>query len=79
VTTSQPYQRPPAPRAADAVPTTVRFDRAELAAIDQWLLELRAEAGLRQLDKSEVFRELIRMAMSSDVTIRHALLYRLQR
>ncbi|MCZ4126153.1 hypothetical protein [Streptomyces sp. H39-S7] len=60
------------------MPSTIRFDQHELLAIDRWILELRIEAGLRQLDRAEVFRELIRMAMTSDETLRHALLYRLQ-
>lgn len=78
MTTPQPYQRRPAPRTADAVPTTIRFDPQESTDVDRWLLELRLEAGLRQLDKAEVIRELVRMAMFPDGVIRHALLHRLR-
>ncbi|MEU3078754.1 hypothetical protein [Streptomyces laurentii] len=60
-------RRPP-PAAADAIPTTVRFDTDEAAEIDLWILTLREEAGRRQLDKAEVFRELTRLAREHEPT-----------
>ncbi|MFJ8677708.1 hypothetical protein [Streptomyces sp. NPDC093589] len=69
-------RRPP-PAAADAVPTTVRFDPQESSQIDRFVLELRDDAGRRALDKSEVVRELIRMGMEHEPT-RRALLRRLR-
>ncbi|MFC9266093.1 hypothetical protein ACFT25_40515 [Streptomyces hydrogenans] len=56
------------PAAADAIPTTIRFDPEEAAAIDLWVLALREEAGRRQLDKAEVFRELTRLAREHEPT-----------
>ncbi|MGW8768682.1 hypothetical protein ACWGN5_40155 [Streptomyces sp. NPDC055815] len=56
------------PAAADAIPTTIRFDPEEAAEIDLWILTLREEAGRRQLDKAEVFRELTRLAREHDPT-----------
>ncbi|MFF2236541.1 hypothetical protein, partial [Streptomyces anulatus] len=53
----------PPPAAADAIPTTIRFDPEESSAIDRFVLELRDDAGRRALDKAEVFRELIRLGM----------------
>ncbi|MFD3431389.1 hypothetical protein, partial [Nocardia fluminea] len=52
----------PAPAAADAVPTTVRFDPEEASEVDFFVLELRDDAGRRSLDKAEVIRELLRLA-----------------
>ncbi|MFF2902834.1 hypothetical protein [Streptomyces sp. NPDC057966] len=69
-------RRPP-PAAADAVPTTVRFDPEESSQIDRFVLELRDDAGRRALDKAEVVRELIRMGMEHEPT-RRALLKRLR-
>ncbi|MFF8697339.1 hypothetical protein ACF08W_34585 [Streptomyces sp. NPDC015144] len=69
-------RRPP-PAAADAVPTTIRFDPEEAAAVDFFVLELREDAGRRTLDKAEVFRELIRLAQEHEPTKR-ALLRRLR-
>ncbi|WP_327180474.1 hypothetical protein OG599_35405 (plasmid) [Streptomyces sp. NBC_01335] len=69
-------RRPP-PAAADAVPTTVRFDPEESSQIDRFVLELRDDAGRRALDKAEVVRELIRMGMEHEPT-RKALLRRLR-
>ncbi|WP_326813295.1 hypothetical protein [Streptomyces scopuliridis] len=69
-------RRPP-PAAADAVPTTVRFDPEESSEVDRFVLELRDDAGRRALDKSEVVRELLRMAREHEPT-RRALLRRLR-
>ncbi|WP_329307855.1 hypothetical protein OG322_41480 (plasmid) [Streptomyces sp. NBC_01260] len=69
-------RRPP-PAAADAVPTTVRFDPEESSQIDRFVLELRDDAGRRALDKAEVVRELIRMGMEHEPT-RKTLLKRLR-
>jgi hypothetical protein len=69
--------RLPPPAAADAVPTTVRFDPEESSRIDRFVLELRDDAGRRALDKAEVVRELIRMGMEHEPT-RKALLRRLR-
>ncbi|MFE7113196.1 hypothetical protein ACFU98_44345 [Streptomyces sp. NPDC057575] len=69
-------RRPP-PAAADAVPTTIRFDPEEASAIDFFVLELRDDAHRRSLDKAEVFRELIRLAQEHEPTKR-ALLRRLR-
>ncbi|MGP3636469.1 hypothetical protein ACTU45_24460 [Streptomyces sp. 24-1644] len=69
--------RKPPPAAADAVPTTVRFDPEESSQIDRFVLELRDDAGRRALDKAEVVRELIRMGMEHEPT-RKALLRRLR-
>ncbi|MGW6708095.1 hypothetical protein ACWGDE_24825 [Streptomyces sp. NPDC054956] len=66
-----------APAAADAVPTTIRFDPEESSEIDWFVLELRQDAGRRTLDKAEVFRELIRLAREHDAT-KKALLKRLR-
>ncbi|MEV6478050.1 hypothetical protein [Streptomyces sp. NPDC051657] len=69
--------RKPPPAAADAIPTTVRFDPEESSQIDRFVLELRDDAGRRALDKAEVVRELIRMGMEHEPT-RKALLRRLR-
>ncbi|HWU07515.1 MAG TPA: hypothetical protein VN520_14230 [Streptomyces sp.] len=69
--------RKPPPAAADAIPTTIRFDPEESSAIDRFVLELRDYAGRRALDKAEVFRELIRMGMEHEPT-RKALLRRIR-
>ncbi|MFJ5851307.1 hypothetical protein [Streptomyces sp. NPDC092903] len=69
--------RKPPPAAADAIPTTIRFDPEESSAIDRFVLELRDHAGRRALDKAEVFRELVRLGMEHEPT-RKALLRRLR-
>lgn len=69
-------RRPP-PEASSAVPTTIRFDPDEAGQIDRFILELRSDARRTQLDKAEVFRELIRMAQEHEPT-RKALLRRLR-
>lgn len=69
-------RRPP-PAAADAIPTTIRFDQEEAAEVDQFVLELRVQAGRRNLDKAEVFREVLRLAREHEPT-RRALLKRLR-
>ncbi|MER7050393.1 hypothetical protein ABT391_36810 [Streptomyces jumonjinensis] len=69
-------RRPP-PAAADAVPTTVRFDPEESSEVDRFVLELRDDARRRSLDKSEVIRELVRLAREHEPT-RKALLRRLR-
>ncbi|QLJ06688.1 hypothetical protein HZZ00_37285 (plasmid) [Streptomyces sp. NEAU-sy36] len=69
-------RRPP-PAAADAVPTTVRFDPEEAAEVDFFVLELRDDAGRRTLDKAEVIREALRLAREHEPT-RKALLRRLR-
>ncbi|WP_432112565.1 hypothetical protein [Streptomyces sp. YPW6] len=69
--------RKPPPAAADAIPTTIRFDPEESSAIDRFVLELRDDAGRRALDKAEVFRELIRLGMEHEPT-RKALLRRVR-
>ncbi|MER8237447.1 hypothetical protein [Streptomyces sp. NPDC094049] len=69
-------RRPP-PAASDAIPTTIRFDVEEAAEIDLWLLALREAAGRRTLDKSEVIRELLRLAREHDPTYK-ALLRRIR-
>ena len=69
-------RRPP-PAAADAIPTTIRFDTEESAEVDQFVLELRVTAQRRNLDKAEVFRELIRLAQEHEPT-RKALVRRLR-
>lgn len=69
-------RRPP-PAAADAVPTTIRFDPEEARDITRFALELADQAGRRSLDKAEVFRELIRLAMEHEPT-RKALVRRLK-
>lgn len=69
-------KRPP-PAAADAVPTTIRFDPAESSEVDRFVLELRDEAGRRALDKAEVIREVLRLAREHEPT-RRALLRRLR-
>ncbi|MER7659801.1 hypothetical protein [Streptomyces albidoflavus] len=65
------------PAAADAIPTTIRFDPEESAEVDQFVLELRVEAQRRNLDKAEVFREVLRLAREHEPT-RRALLRRLR-
>jgi hypothetical protein len=69
--------RRPAPRAADAVALTVRFEPEESDDVDAFLLELRREAGRRRLDKSEAVRELLRLAREHEPT-RKALIRRLR-
>jgi hypothetical protein len=69
-------RRPP-PAAADAVPTTVRFDPEEASEVDFFILELRDDAGRRNLDKAEVIREVLRLAREHEPT-RKALLRRLR-
>ncbi|MFG3216079.1 hypothetical protein [Streptomyces tendae] len=69
-------RRPP-PAAADAIPTTIRFDPEESAEVDQFVLELRVQAARRNLDKAEVFREVLRLAREHEPT-RRALLKRLR-
>ncbi|MFH9016443.1 hypothetical protein ACH4C6_34485 [Streptomyces sp. NPDC017943] len=69
-------RRPP-PAAADAIPTTIRFDPEESAEVDQFVLELRVTAQRRNLDKAEVFREVLRLAREHEPT-RRALLRRLR-
>lgn len=69
-------RRPP-PAASDAIPTTIRFDPEESAEVDQFVLELRVQAQRRNLDKAEVFREVLRLAREHDAT-RRALLKRLR-
>lgn len=63
--------------AADAVPTTVRWDPEEARQIDRWVLELADAAGRRRLDKSEVIRELVRLAQEHPATA-NALVRRLR-
>ncbi|MFJ4276115.1 hypothetical protein ACIP29_36865 [Streptomyces coelicoflavus] len=67
-----------APKAEGAIPTTVRFDPAESLEIDQWILELRTQTGIRW-DKAEVIRELLRMARTPDGILRDALTARAKR
>ncbi|MEU8437807.1 hypothetical protein AB0F18_33915 [Streptomyces sp. NPDC029216] len=69
-------KRPP-PAAADAVPTTVRFDPEESSELDWFVLELREDAGRRTLDKAEVIREVLRLAREHEPTKR-ALVKRLR-
>ncbi len=69
--------RPRAPRVAEAVALTVRFDPAEADEIDRYLLDLRTEIGRRRLDKAEVVRELLRQAREHEPT-RRALIRRLK-
>jgi hypothetical protein len=69
--------RRPAPRAADAVALTVRFDPEESDDVDDFLREVRREAGLRRLDKAEAVRELLRLAREHEPT-RKALIRRLR-
>lgn len=69
-------RRPP-PAAADAVPTTVRFDPEEANEISRFVLDLQDAAGRRTLDKAEVIRELLRLAREHEPT-RKALLRRLR-
>ncbi|MFD7186283.1 hypothetical protein ACFV90_40770 [Streptomyces sp. NPDC059904] len=69
--------RRPAPEAASAVPTTVRFDPEEASEVDFFVLELRDDAARRTLDKAEVIRELLRLAREHEPT-KKALLKRLR-
>lgn len=69
--------RHPAPEAASAVPTTVRFDPEEAAEVDRFVLDLRDDAHRTRLDKAEVVRELLRLAREHEPT-RRALLRRLR-
>jgi hypothetical protein len=69
--------RRPAPRAADAVALTVRFEPEESDEVDDFLRDLRREAGLRRLDKAETVRELLRLAREHEPT-RKALIRRLR-
>ncbi|MGW4049097.1 hypothetical protein [Streptomyces sp. NPDC004721] len=68
----------PAPKAEGAIPLTVRFDPGEALEIDRWILELRAQTGIRW-DKAEVVRELLRMARTPDSILRDALTARARR
>ncbi|MGC0319309.1 hypothetical protein [Kitasatospora acidiphila] len=68
----------PAPRVADAVAMTVRFDPAEALEIDLQMLTLKEETGASRLDKSEVIRELLRLAREHD-GVRRTLVRRLSR
>ncbi|GAA2523109.1 hypothetical protein [Streptomyces longisporus] len=68
----------PAPKADGAIPTTVRFDPGESHEVDRWLLELRAQTGIRW-DKAEVIRELLRMARTPDSILCDALIARARR
>ncbi|MFD8822099.1 hypothetical protein ACFV1C_07045 [Streptomyces sp. NPDC059605] len=69
--------RRPAPRAADAVALTVRFEPEEADDVDDFLREVRRVAGLRRLDKAEAVRELLRLAREHEPT-RKALIRRLR-
>ncbi|WP_329404998.1 hypothetical protein [Streptomyces melanogenes] len=69
--------RRPAPRAADAVALTVRFEPEESDEVDDFLRDLRREAGRRRLDKAEAVRELLRLAREHEPT-RKALIRRLR-
>ncbi|MFE3020448.1 hypothetical protein [Streptomyces sp. NPDC059256] len=62
----------PAPKAEGAVPFTVRFDPSESLEIDQWILKLRTQIGIR-CDKPEAVRELLCMARTPN-SILHDLL-----
>lgn len=68
--------RRPAPRVANAVALTVRFDPDEVPQIDALILQLRIETGTR-VDKSEVVRELLRMAQDDHSPTRRTLVKRL--
>ena len=78
MTTTYDTSPRPAPKAEGAIPTTVRFDPAEAREIDLWILELRMQTGIRW-DKSEVIRELLRMARTPDSILRDALTARARR
>lgn len=69
--------RSSAPRADEAVPTTIRFHPDEAAEIDAWLISLRRVVG-RRVDKSEAVRELLRMARLPDSQVRKTLIKRLR-
>ncbi|WP_328565268.1 hypothetical protein [Streptomyces coelicoflavus] len=69
--------RRPAPRAADAVALTVRFEPEESDEVDDFLREIRRAAGRRRLDKAEAVRELLRLAREHEPT-RKALVRRLR-
>ncbi len=69
-------RRPP-PAAADAIPTTVRFDPEESRDVDFFVLELRDDTARRSLDKAEVIRELLRLAREDGPT-KNKLLKRLR-
>ncbi|MCL7370415.1 hypothetical protein [Streptomyces ardesiacus] len=69
--------RRPAPRAADAVALTVRFEPQESDEVDDFLREIRRAAGRRRLDKAEAVRELLRLAREHEPT-RKALIRRLR-
>lgn len=66
-----------APRAADAVALTIRFDPDEMPDVDALVLALRSETGTR-VDKSQIVRELLRMAFEDGSTTRKALIHRLK-
>ncbi|MEU0032062.1 hypothetical protein [Streptomyces sp. NPDC006335] len=68
----------PAPKAQGAIPTTVRFDPAEAREIDQWIVDLWEQTGIRW-DKAEVMRELLRMARTPDSILCDALVARAKR
>ncbi|MDJ0347292.1 hypothetical protein QMK19_39570 [Streptomyces sp. H10-C2] len=67
----------PAPEAATAVPTTVRFDPEEASEVDHFVLMLRDESRRTRLDKAEVVRELLRLAREDD-SVRKKLLRRIR-
>ncbi|MBP2056480.1 hypothetical protein J2Z21_009498 [Streptomyces griseochromogenes] len=46
--------------------------------MDRWILELRAQSGIRR-DKAEVVRELLRVARTPDSILRDALTARARR
>jgi hypothetical protein len=67
-----------APKAEGTIPTTVRFDPGESREIDQWILDLWEQIGIRW-DKAEVIRELLRMARTPDSILCDALAARAKR
>lgn len=70
VTRTRPGGRRGAPAVADAVAMTVRVDPDEAAEIDYFILMLRQGLSRGRLDKAEVIRELLRLAMEDEVTAR---------
>jgi len=68
-TKRRPSGRRPAPAVSDAVALTVRLEPGEALDVDRWMVELRWQTGQR-LDKSEVIRELLRMAREQPQTQR---------
>lgn len=63
------------PATVTARAMTVRMDPEEADEVDQFVLDLRAEAG-RHFDKADMVRELIRLARS-DLAVRRKLAKRL--